>query len=170
MLMSVDDALLGYGWDVSADIGDPTLDAGAAEPWTGAGLTTPTDNGIGLDRFNDLMRAGPLWQNFMARAGYGTPGNLATTIRLTDNQRRALQAELQAAGVMFDPGMEIDPAGNVNQDQSIFGNNKWVRFAIIGAAVAATVFGVPGLWGGFVGGGAGGAGATATVPMVGGGV
>src|SRR3990167_9222304 len=77
----------------------------------------PTENGIPLDRFNDALRESPGWRDFIQRQGVRLDGS---PIRLSDAQRRSLQSELQRAGVQFPKGMEIDPAGNVNQDQKGF--------------------------------------------------
>lgn len=96
----------------------------------------PTQNGVRLDQFNDALRQSPGWQQFMRRQGYRLQGE---PIRLSDTQRRALQAELTRAGVQFPKGMDIDPAGNINQaNQGVF-QNKWVQVGLVSAAALATM-------------------------------
>lgn len=114
----------------------------------------PRDNGRALDQFNDQLRASPIWQDFMRRNGQNP-----ARPKLSDQQRKMLQAELQRAGIQFPKGMEIDPAGNVNQNQSP-GKKIAIGAAIGGAALtglgAAGIGPMSGLFGG--GGAAAGAG------------
>lgn len=76
-------------------------------------FTTPAENGRTLDSGNDQMRETPWWREFMQRQGYRLQGE---PIRLNDRQRKELQRIAEANGVRFVRGMEIDPAGNINQD------------------------------------------------------
>lgn len=91
--------------------------------------TAPTKNGIALDQFNAGLRASPAWQQFIASAGYKLDGS---PIKLTDYQRTALRVKLQQAGVTLPPGMEIDGAGNINQDQ---GWSKYKKPVLTGLAI-----------------------------------
>lgn len=99
--------------------------------------TVPTANGVPLDQFNDALRASPAWQAFIRRNGFQPNG----PIRLSGNQREALKRQLQQAGIAFPKGMEIDPAGNVNQDQGVskIAGNKWVQIGLIAGASALTM-------------------------------
>lgn len=99
--------------------------------------TAPRDNGLTLDTFNDALRASPGWQAFMQRNG-AVPGR---PIKLSDAQRQALKRELEAAGMVFPRGMEIDPAGNINQDQGVsrYWANPYIRAALFSGAALATM-------------------------------
>lgn len=104
----------------------------------------PTKDGPGLNAFNDQIRASAPYQQWMqqnlnGRPMPGTPGG-----GLSDSERRALQQHLMANGVQFARGMEIDPAGNLNQDHgadAIAG--KIGRFALSAAPIAANF--IPGV-------------------------
>ena len=122
--------------------------------------TAPQNNGVTLNQFNDALRASPAWQAFMQRSGQNP-----ASVRLSDSQRQALQRELEGAGMVFPRGMEIDPAGNINQDQGMsrLWANPWFRWSVIGGAALATM-GAAG-WGplaGVMGGGGSGAVASAS--------
>lgn len=97
--------------------------------------TAPTQNGVRLDQFNDAMRASPGWRAFMQRVGQPLDGR---PIHLTEGQRKALTSELRRAGFMLPDGVEIDPAGNVNQDNTGFFEKTSVRIGIASAAALAT--------------------------------
>lgn len=124
--------------------------------------TAPQENGLALDEFNAALRASPGWQSFVQRAGYRLDGS---PIKLSGDQRQALKRQLESTGVQFPKGVEIDQAGNVNQDQgaSRYWNNPYVKIAIIGGAALATMgaAGFGPLAGAFGTGGAAGAGAGA---------
>lgn len=112
-----------------------------------------------LDRFNDQLRASAAWQNFMRANGI----DLSRPVRLSDQQRKALQTQLQRSGIVtFGKGLEIDQAGNVNQDEgfSKYWNNPWIRYPVLagGALATAGALGAGPLAGVF-GGGSGAAGA-----------
>lgn len=102
--------------------------------------TAPTRNGIPLDRFNDALRESPAWQAFMRNAGYDVAAG-PQRIRLSDAQRRQLQGQLERAGFRFPSGMQIDPAGNVNQDQGVSAavRNPWIMVPVIAGATLATM-------------------------------
>lgn len=121
--------------------------------------TTPRDNGRTLDQFNDQLRASQVWQDFMRRIGQNP-----ARPHLSDQQRKQLQAELQRTGIQFAQGMEIDPAGNVNQDQHL-GRNIAIGAGIGGGALLS-LFGLPGVFPGLLnsGGAAGAAGASGVLP------
>jgi hypothetical protein len=116
--------------------------------------TAPSQNGRQLDNFNDQLRETPLWADFMRRNGIDT----SRPIRLSDSQRKALQRELEASGTGFPQGLEIDPAGNINQNQS---PGKKIAIAAAIAGLAATGLGAAGIGplAGVMGAGAGAAGA-----------
>lgn len=97
--------------------------------------TAPTQNGIPLDRFNDAMRESPAWRQFIERSGFRLDGS---PIRLSESQRRALASELRRAGFVLPNGVEVDPAGNVNQDDTGFFEKTSVRIGIAAAAALAT--------------------------------
>lgn len=96
--------------------------------------TIPTDSGLTLDKVNDALRASPAWQDFMRRKG-----QLGGRVKLSDADRRELETVLATAGVPMPKGMNIDPAGNINEsNQGVF-QNKWVQAGLIAAAAAATM-------------------------------
>lgn len=99
--------------------------------------TVPTENGVDLDRFNDALRASPAWQAFVRRNGFQPNG----PVKLSGNQREALKRQLESTGIVFPKGMEIDPAGNVNQDQGVskIAGNKFVQIGLIAGASLATM-------------------------------
>lgn len=121
--------------------------------------TVPTDNGVTLDQFNQALRASPAWSDYLRRQGYQRPTEQA--IKLNDRQRKGLQRELEATGMVFPKGMEIDPAGHINQDQGMsrLWANPVFRWSVIGGVALASL-GAAG-WGPLAGvmGGGGGAGA-----------
>lgn len=124
----------------------------------------PRQNGLGLDQFNDGLRASPAWQSFMQRSGQPIDGR---PIRLSEAQRRALYGELQRAGFQFPRGMEIDPAGNLNQDNTGFFEKKAVQIGLVSAAaltgLGAAGFGpLAGMFGGAGGASAAGGGTLAS--------
>ena len=95
----------------------------------------PRDNGIPLDQFNAALRASPGWRTWLQRNGLNPDGPL----KLSDSQRRAFQAHLASVGAQLPKGMNIDPAGNVNQaNQGVF-QNRWVQVGLISAAALATM-------------------------------
>lgn len=96
--------------------------------------TAPRDNGVALDQFNDGLRASPAWQAFIQRSGFQPGGR----IKLSDSQRQALQRELEAAGVRLPEGMNVDPAGNINQVAGVL-KNRWVQIGLGSAAALATM-------------------------------
>lgn len=114
-----------------------------------------------LDQFNDSLRGSALWQDWMRAHGI----NLSGPIKLSDAQRKAFQRDLAAVGVQFDKGMEIDPAGNVNQNEG-FGKQLKRWGPIVGGAALAA-FGIPGVLPGLIGGGSGAASAGAAAGAAG---
>lgn len=97
----------------------------------------PSQNGLELDRFNDALRASPAWRQFISAQGFNPSG----PIKLSGNQREALKRQLQSAGIQFPKGLEIDPAGNVNQDAGVSKilGNKIVQIGLIAGASALTL-------------------------------
>lgn len=109
-----------------------------------------------INQWNEQWRSSPLYQQGLQAVGEPTNG----PITLDTNQRKLLQQWLQGQGVQFPKGVEIDPAGNMNEDEG-FGKQlkKWGPIVGGGALMA---FGIPGLMPGLIGGaGAGGAGTAA---------
>jgi hypothetical protein len=134
---------------------DAVLAQYGLSPRPSAQRVTPTRNGRELDTFDDQLRRSPIWQNWM-RQNVGTDPDGATrrNIKLSDAQRKQLQAHLQANGIRFAKNFEIDPSGNVNDDQ------RPGRKIAIGAAIgglALTGLGAAGI--GPLSGVLGGAGA-----------
>lgn len=100
---------------------------------TTTGLVTPTEDGQTLDRFNETMRGTPIWQQFMQ----GKRG-------LDDSGRKQLRSILEQNGYTFADGMEIDPAGNVNQNKGFGPIAKRVGRVATAAAPVALNF-IPGV-------------------------
>lgn len=125
----------------------------------------PTKNGVQLDSFNDTLRESPIWQKFMTSLGYDL--SRPAPIHLSDDQRKALADQLRAAGVPITGPMEIDPAGNINQNQSPM--KKMAIAAAIGG-LAMTGLGAAGIgpMAGMMGaGGAATGGLTSALPASG---
>lgn len=117
-----------------------------------------SDQQFTIDQFNDSLRQSQFYKDWMRAHGI----NLTGPIKLSDPQRKAFQRDLAAIGVGFDGGLEIDPAGNMNQNEG-FGKQLKRWGPIVGGAALAA-FGIPGVMPGLIGGGAtagGGAAATA---------
>lgn len=112
-----------------------------------------------LDQFNQMWRSSPVFAEALAAVG-AQPG---AVIKLSDKQREGVKAFLRQKGMKFEGGMEIDPAGNFNQNEG-FGKQAKRWGPILGAA-AVTLFGVPGVMPGLLNAGgaavAGGAAGTA---------
>jgi|SoiMethySBSTD1v2_1073268.scaffolds.fasta_scaffold111614_3 hypothetical protein len=117
-----------------------------------------------IDAFNAQLRAMPEYQTFLRSMGVNPSG----PIRLSDFQRK--QAEAWVNKRFGNIGkLEIDPAGNVNQDEGFSRHRKWIIPAAIGAGTlglgafgvgpAAGLFGGGGAAGGAAGAGAGASGA-----------
>lgn len=131
----------------------------------------PTENGVALDQLNDALRRSPAWQRFMIQR-FGTnpqdPTSANPIVRLTDNDRRLLQSEIERYIGPFPDGMEIDPGGNVNQNQGFWAH--WYFWVPALAAATIITMGVAG-WGPLAGvlSAGGGGGAAAGVAAAGGG-
>lgn len=106
--------------------------APAAPPGVPSGQV-PTQNGPQLDGGNDAMRGTDWWQAYIASQGFKLDGS---PIRLNDNQRKELQRIAEQHGMRFDGHMQIDPAGNVNQDQGV---SRVARGVANGAMIAAPI-------------------------------
>lgn len=99
-----------------------------------------------LDQFNQSLRANPQYQAFLRSLGADPSGALA----LTPAQRK--QAEAWVRAHVGDIGnLEIDPAGNANQNEGFWKQAKEWGPAVGGSALA--LFGVPGLFNGALTGG-----------------
>lgn len=135
------------------------------------GMVIPTENGVALDRLNQALNASPAWQRFMIER-FGTNPNDPTSanpiIRLTDRDRKLLQSEIERFIGPFPSGMEIDPAGNINQNQGFFAH--WYFWVPALAAATIVTMGVAG-WGPLAGVLSAGGGGTAAggVALAGGG-
>lgn len=102
-----------------------------------------------INQFNEQWRSSPLYAQGLSSVGANPNGPL----HLSDGQRKRLQAFIeQNMGIQFPDGVEVDPAGNMNENEG-FGKQlaKWGPIAGAGALAA---FGIPGLMPGLIGGGA----------------
>ena len=91
---------------------------------------TRKTNETDLDTWNQALRSSPLYAEFMQTIGVN-PGQ---PIRLTKQQQESFEKFLAARGVQIPDGMHIDPAGNLNQKNSLW-KNIGVGAAIGGAAL-----------------------------------
>lgn len=102
-----------------------------------------------VNQWNESWRSSPQYTEIMLSIGVDP----TKPMKLTDAQRKIVQARLeQIAGKPFDKGLEIDPAGNMNQNEG-FGKQakKWGPIA---GGIALTLFGIPGVMPGVLSGGA----------------
>jgi hypothetical protein len=107
-----------------------------------------------INAWNEQWRSSPQYRSILASVGI----NPNSPFRLSDQQRKQVQRTIQQQmGVQFPKGVEIDPAGNMNENEG-FGKQakKWGP-VVGGAALAA--FGIPGVMPGLIGGAGGAAGA-----------
>lgn len=80
-----------------------------------------------IDQFNLRLRGNPQYQAFLRSMGADPSGPL----RLSDSQRRQAAAWVRRnVGDIGD--LEIDPAGNINQDEGFSRHRKWMIPAAIG--------------------------------------
>lgn len=98
----------------------------------------------GLDAFNEQLRGSQAYRDYMASIGID-PGR---PVRLSDQQRKEMAQWLQSQGITLPKGIEIDPAGNVNQNEG-FGK-QLKRWGPIAGGAAVTAFGIPGLFQGLL--------------------
>lgn len=86
-----------------------------------------------LSEINAQLRANPAYVEFLQSMGIDPSG----PIKLTDQQREQAKQFLASQGVPLEGGMEIDPAGNINQNEGV---GKWAKdwrtYAAIGAGIA----------------------------------
>lgn len=102
-----------------------------------------------INDFNVRLRASPIYTDWMRRQGIDP----SRPIRLSDRQRKDFKAYLQAQGMPVPNGVEIDSAGNMNENEGFWTQTK--RWGPIVGAGALTAFGIPGVMPGvFAGGGA----------------
>lgn len=111
-----------------------------------------------IDQFNEALRANPEYRAFLQSIGVNPNGPL----RLSDSQRRQARGWVRSRyGNVGD--LEVDPAGNLNQDEGFSRHAKWMIPAAIGAGTlgfgAAGMGPLAGLFGGS-GSAAGAAGAS----------
>jgi hypothetical protein len=117
-----------------------------------------------LNDWNNTWRSSPYYTEIMMSIGVDP----TKPMKLSDEQRKIVQSRLeQMAGQPFENGLEIDPAGNMNQNEG-FGKQlkKWGPLA---GGVALTLFGIPGVMPGLLSGGASAAAPTAASAATGGG-
>lgn len=82
-----------------------------------------------IDQFNAQLRSDPTYRAFLQSIGANPNGPL----RLSDHQRK--QAEAFVRRTYGDIGkLQVDPAGNLNQDEGWSKHKKWAIPAAIGAA------------------------------------
>jgi hypothetical protein len=109
-----------------------------------------------LDQFNQRLRANPAYRQFLQSIGV----NPDAPMRLSDQQRKQVEAWVRR-NVGDIGALQIDPAGNANQDEGWSKHKTWAIPAAIGVGTlglgAAGVGPAAGLFGG--GGAASGAGA-----------
>jgi hypothetical protein len=114
-----------------------------------------------IDTFNAQLRGNPEYQAFLRSMGANPSGPL----NLSDQQRKMAASWVRnkygAVG-----NLEIDPAGNLNQDEGFSRHKKWMIPAAIGAGTlglgAAGIGPAAGLFGAGGGAGAGAAGGAAS--------
>jgi hypothetical protein len=107
-----------------------------------------------INAFNEQWRSSPLYAEALRMVGADPSGPL----QLSDGQRKQLQAIItQRMGFQFPDGTEIDPAGNLNEDEGFAKQAK--RWGPIVGAGALAAFGIPGFMPGLLGGGAAAGGA-----------
>ncbi len=113
-----------------------------------------------IDQVNQQLRANPQYREFLRSMGV----NPDLPIKLSDKQRKQT-AEWVRSNVGDIGGLEIDPAGNINQDEGFSKHGKWIIPAAIGAATlgigAAGAGPLAGLFAGGGGSAAAGGGAAA---------
>lgn len=81
-------------------------------------------NEVTLDQWNQQFRASPERAEFLQLIGVDPNG----PIRLSDSQREQFKKFLATKGIQIPSGMEIDPAGNLNQNEGVgkYATNPWV--------------------------------------------
>lgn len=111
-----------------------------------------------INTLNQWMRSQPWYQQLLQQWGVNP-----ASVKLSEDQRKAIIKAAQAAGVQVDEGnIEVDPAGNFNPI-----GHKARNFAI-GAGIAGAAIGAPYLIGALTSGGAAGAGAAGAGSAAGG--
>jgi len=118
---------------------------------------------VDLNTFNQSLRTSAFWRQWMQARGKNPDG----PIQLSDAERTQLQRDLERTGVQFRGNLEMDPAGNMNQNEG-FGKQAKRWGPIVGAA-ALTLFGIPGVMPGLLSGGGAAAGGAAGAAGAGGG-
>lgn len=108
-----------------------------------------------LDSFNQRLRADPAYRQFLQSMGVNPDG----PIRLSSAQKKRAERWVEQRYGDLGKGMEIDSAGNANQNEG-FGKQAKRWGPIVGGA-ALTAFGIPGVMPGLLGGGGAGAGTAA---------
>lgn len=112
-----------------------------------------------INSWNEQWRANPLYTQILSSVGVDP----SKGVKLSKSQQKQVQAAVEAKmGFKFPKGVEIDAAGNMNEDEG-FGKQLKKWGPIVGAGALAA-FGIPGLMPGLLtgGGAAAGAGTAAT--------
>ena len=117
-----------------------------------------------LNQWNEGWRQSPRYAEILQSVGVDP----SRPFKLSDQQRKQVQSAIeQAQGSAFPQGTEIDPAGNMNENEG-FGKQAKKWGPLVGAA-AITAFGIPGVMPGMFGGiGTGTAASSATGAAAGG--
>src|SRR5574341_960923 len=102
----------------------------------------------GINAFNETLRADPGYREYLASIGVDVNRSLG----LSDSQRKQANQYLASRGYTLPGGLEIDPAGNVNQNEG-FGK-QLKRWGPIAGAGALAAFGLPGVFPGLLTGSA----------------
>lgn len=95
-------------------------------------------NEAALDEWNQQFRMSPERAEFLQLMGVDPNG----PIRLSDSQREQFKKFLASKGINLPAGMEIDPAGNLNQNEGVgkYATNPWV----LGSLAAGSML-IPGV-------------------------
>lgn len=107
-----------------------------------------------INRFNEQWRASPQYREILTQVGANPDGPL----HLSDAQRKQVKVLMEQAGFQIPQG-EIDPAGNVNEDEGFSKHAKWIIPAAIGIGTLGVGAAGAGPLAGLFGGGGGGAAA-----------
>ncbi len=109
-----------------------------------------------VNQWNEGWRSSPAYAEILQSVGVDP----SRPFQLSDQQRKQVAQTIeQKLGMQFPDGVEIDPAGNMNENEG-FGKQakKW---GPIVAAIAVTAFGIPGVMPGMLSGMGGAAGGAA---------
>ena len=121
-------------------------------------------NDTQLNEWNATWRSSPHYAEILASIGVDP----SKPVKLSTEQRKAVQQKLEEmAGQKFDKGLEIDPAGNMNQNEGV--GKQLKKWGPLAAGIGLTLFGIPGVMPGVLSMGGAAAGAAGTAAAAGGG-